>query len=496
MVPSAEAKAANAGVAERYRVLLDIGRTLTGMMSRDDLYKAIYRETARVLEAAGFYISLYDAATIVFYADRGVAREVQMTYRGSDSEVIRTGRAALVEDRFDGGAPAVGDESGDARDATRSAISAPLIHKGRVLGSISSQSYRVRAYAQDDLELLQAIADIAAVALENARFVAALERQRREAEQVEEIGRAMAASLERQEVLQKVLDAVMSVLHADGASVWLIEQGNVARPAASSGESETPAETEWDLSGPLEERLVAESRPIVVADLGESFRVPTGMRTKVGSGSAVAVPLIVGAEVAGILSATSKKKDFFHEDETRVLTRLSSQASVALQNARLHANVKALSMTDPLTGLANRRAMTIFMEREVAAARRGRNLVVCVHDLDYFKQYNDRAGHLAGDDALRAFGQILAEENRTMNMVARFGGDEFVSVLSDATIEGAQVYLQRVNARVDKDPIIVPTGIKMSTGMAIFDRETMKTSADLLQAADAELYKLKGQRKR
>ena len=145
----------------------------------------------------------------------------------------------------------------------------------------------------------------------------------------------------------------------------------------------------------------------------------------------------MGTGVAGVLSAGSVHQGFFHEDETHVLLRLASQASVALENARLHSSVQALSLTDALTGLPNRRHLNIHLEREVAAARRGRDLVICIHDLDNFKRYNDSAGHLAGDDALRAFGQILAEENRAMNMVARYGGDEFLSVLSESTVEGA-----------------------------------------------------------
>jgi diguanylate cyclase (GGDEF)-like protein len=224
--------------------------------------------------------------------------------------------------------------------------------------------------------------------------------------------------------------------------------------------------------------------------------VPVGFLTQHRTGSGIAVPLVVGSDVAGVLTAGSNHTGFFTEDETRVLLRLSSQASVALENARLHASVQALSLTDPLTGLPNRRQLTIHLEREVGAARRGRSLVMCMHDLDYFKLYNDSAGHLAGDDALRAFGQILHEENRTMNLVARYGGDEFVSVLSEATLEGAQIYMQRVLARLEKDPILAPSNIKVSTGLAAFDREKMKSAADVIQAADAALYRVKGSRRR
>ena len=96
MTPSSEASTARSSVADRYRVLLDIGRKLTGTLSREDLYRAIYDETAQILEAEGFYICLYnqesDLATIVFYADRGNDRRVEISYQGSESKVISSGR--------------------------------------------------------------------------------------------------------------------------------------------------------------------------------------------------------------------------------------------------------------------------------------------------------------------------------------------------------------------------------------------------------------------
>lgn len=498
MKPSAAASQARSSVAERYRVLLDIGRTLTGTLSTDDLYREFYRETARVLEAAGFYISLYDSdrdlATIVFYADRGQHRRVEISYRGSDHEVIRTGRASLVEDRADVKAVMVLGEK--ESDLTRSAISAPLRHKGKVIGAISTQSYRPRAYSPDDLELLQAIADIAAVAIENARFVAALERQRREAEQIEEIGRAIASSLDPQEVLNKIIDAALTLLRAESVSVWLLERGGFPSMAAAGGERTVPDGFQWDLGRGILDRLIRERQPLRVDDFKTSEQVPASARPFLPAGSGLLVPLVGGSEVAGVLVCRSNQPGFFADDETRVLLRLASQASVALANARLHSSLQALSLTDPLTGLPNRRHLNIHLEREVAAAHRGRGLVFCIHDLDFLKRYNDTAGHLAGDDALRAFGKILAEENRAMVLVARYGGDEFVSVLSETTLEGAQTYVSRIEARVAKDPILAPARITASTGLAAFSREKMKTPEDLIEAADADLYKKKKTRSR
>ncbi len=499
-MPAQDARTARSSVGDRYRVLLDIGRTLAGTLSSDELYAAIHRETARVLEASGFYVSRYDPAwdeaTIVYFADRGEKRLVEIAYRGSESAVLRTGRPVLVKDRLnDLSLMYLGD---DDSDVTRSAVSAPLVHKGRLLGAISAQSYEPNAYNQDDLDLLQGIADVAAVAMDNAAHIAEIERRRREAERIEEIGRALSSSLDPKEVLGKVIDAVTDALNVDGASVWLCEgpTGYSAVVAESRGESMLPVGLTLDLTGELADRLARDKVPVAVDDLAASPLVPEHVRPHLQSGSGFAAPLLVGGRLAGILSAGSRRRRHFTDDDIGVLQRLASQASVALENARLHSSLQALSLTDPLTGLPNRRRLQIHLDKEVAAARRGRSLVVVVFDVDDFKRINDTRGHVVGDDILRAFAQILDEENRAMNLVARFGGDEFVSVLSDADLDGARLYIKRVVDRVRKDPILGPTGVSVSIGLAEFDRASMKTTDDIVSAADSDMYRVKARRQK
>jgi diguanylate cyclase (GGDEF)-like protein len=483
-------------LAERYRVLLDIGRKLSGILAREDLYQVLYRETATVLEVSGFYVSVYDAstdlATIVFYADHGKPKHVEIVYRGSDSEVIRTGRPTLVEDRVSTRTVLVlGDEQSEI---TRSAISAPLLRDDRVLGAISAQSYRPNAYTMRDLELLEGIAGLAAIAIENAQYVAELERRREEAERIEEIGRALVAALDPQEVLGKVADACLALLGMDGAAVWLMdEDAPRGRVAASAGQVLLPVGMEWDLDGLLAKRLLEDRTSMVIEDQGSEVMPPLGAHQ---AGSSIVAPLIVGGNVGGLLWGGSRGGRAFSQEDARTLQRLASQASLALENARLHTNLQALSLTDPLTGLANRRHLQIHLEREVAAARRGRPVAAVIMDLDDFKRHNDTEGHVVGDQILRSFARILEDENRSSNLVARYGGDEFVSVLSDSRAEGARLFVSRVREAVAADPLLARYSVTVSAGLAVFEPARMGTGEDLLSAADADLYRHKAERTR
>jgi len=487
-----ELKPTSTGLAERYRVLLDISHKLARTLSPDELYRSIYIETTRVLEAAGFYVALYDResdlATVVFYADRGVERNVEITYRGSESDVLRMGKSALVSDRAENLSLMVLGEEGT--ELTRSAISVPLLYEGVVMGALSTQSYEPDAYTEEDLELFRAIADLAVIAINNSQHVTELVARRREAERIEEIGRAIASSLDAKEVLRSVNDAVLELLQADASTVWLMEEGQ-AKVASSLGKLRLPEGTLWPFSDPLYQAVVRDRRPIIVEDLTKSQLVPREIAKETRAGSLLLVPLVLDDEVTGGLSASKVQKGAIPQEEVEVLLRLANQTSVALANARLHQSIRALSLTDPLTDLPNRRHLDLHLRREVAAARRGRHVCVVLFDLDDFKMHNDRLGHVVGDQILRYFGRILLSETRAMNLAARYGGDEFITVLTDIPRAGAESHARRVERRVAAHPELSKHGLTISYGMAEFDPIKMFEIEDLVAAADRDLYRAK-----
>lgn len=148
-----------------------------------------------------------------------------------------------------------------------------------------------------------------------------------------------------------------------------------------------------------------------------------------------------------------------------------------------------LAMIDDLTGLPNRRLARRFLEMEVAAAQRGRRLTLVMFDLDHFKAYNDNHGHLAGDAVIAAMGHALNENTRRMNLPARWGGEEFVAILSDTTREGALHFVERVRTTLSAIPLSGGP-ITFSAGIAVFEPSLGSADA-LLEAADRALYRAK-----
>lgn len=150
---------------------------------------------------------------------------------------------------------------------------------------------------------------------------------------------------------------------------------------------------------------------------------------------------------------------------------------------------ESAALTDPLTRLPNRRHTLLLLEREFEAARRGRALSVALFDLDHFKQYNDRWGHSAGDEALTVFAEVLDGCTRRMNLSGRVGGEEFLAVLGDADRDAALRFVERVRAALAQNPPS-HTKLTVSVGVAEFNLE-MRSIDDLLRAADRALYQAK-----
>jgi diguanylate cyclase (GGDEF)-like protein len=183
----------------------------------------------------------------------------------------------------------------------------------------------------------------------------------------------------------------------------------------------------------------------------------------------------------GVLVLTERRDDrIFEPEDWDVLRALALQAEMALRRIRLIENVRSLSLTDSLTGLANRRHMDVVMEHAWAAARRGDPLAVMVMDLDGFKAVNDEEGHQEGDRVLCEVAAILRAEARGSDVVVRYGGDEFLVILPGGNPSAARSLAERVRMRL-------AGRVGVSAGVAIYHPE-LQSPDELIREADRALY--------
>ena len=158
---------------------------------------------------------------------------------------------------------------------------------------------------------------------------------------------------------------------------------------------------------------------------------------------------------------------------------------MAIDNARLYEETRHLSLHDPLTGLANRRLMDLNMQHAMNMADRyGKPLVIAMFDIDFFKSYNDAKGHAAGDQLLVKVAELICGGHRHADLAARFGGEEFLLILPETDLDGAQSLTERIQRQIAEE-----CEVTVSIGLAGYRRGM--TQAQLIKAADAALYRAK-----
>jgi diguanylate cyclase (GGDEF)-like protein len=183
------------------------------------------------------------------------------------------------------------------------------------------------------------------------------------------------------------------------------------------------------------------------------------------------------------------------EAERRLATVLAEQVALALGNLKLRESLRNQSICDPLTGLFNRRYMEESLEREFSRANRSKTSVaIIMMDIDHFKKFNDTFGHQAGDALLRTLGEQLKRGTRGQDIACRYGGEEFVLVLTDSSLSGAMQRAEILRNQV-KQLSVEYAGqllgaVSVSMGVALFPDHGTKLS-DVLRASDQALYAAK-----
>jgi diguanylate cyclase (GGDEF)-like protein len=202
-------------------------------------------------------------------------------------------------------------------------------------------------------------------------------------------------------------------------------------------------------------------------------------------------PLTNEEQVIGLLLVWGEN---LLESEVPAVSIFASQVAIAIQNTQLYSQVQKLALTDELTGLSNRRELFELGQREVEIAHRfNRPLSILMIDIDHFKKVNDQHGHAAGDQALRVIATRLREVVREVDIVSRYGGEEFVILLLENQLEQAFEIGERIRRSIADIPIPIDhqgLQITVSLGAAELD-EKVHSLNELIDIADQALYQAK-----
>lgn len=211
------------------------------------------------------------------------------------------------------------------------------------------------------------------------------------------------------------------------------------------------------------------------------------------------IPLEFKDRILGVMEAVNKKDGQKFDDSDRVVLQiLADNAAIAIENSRLYQKVEKLTIVDDLTQLYNYRYFNMVLVREFRRAERFLSpLSLLFLDLDGFKNVNDVYGHMIGSLVLKDIAKVIKSTVRIIDIVARFGGDEFTVILPSTGFDGAELVAQRIWRKIESyrfpDPKI-SIQVSVSIGISSFP-EHVQTVDQLLKVADKAMYTIKENRK-
>jgi diguanylate cyclase (GGDEF)-like protein len=307
-------------------------------------------------------------------------------------------------------------------------------------------------------------------------------------------------TLPPEEAYTSILRHSAELLRAERGSLLLYDEraGELSVKAALGPRAEVSRDTRVRLGEGVAGAVLREGRPVVVSDVGKLPGLrPAPAERSYKTPSFISYPIVVGGKKVGVLNVTDKAGGGTYDDiDLGLLDLIAPQMALAIDRAEWHQKAtqfQLLSITDPLTGLVNRRYLEERLQEELERSKRHRfAMSFMMVDIDDFKAYNDRHGHQAGDLALEMTAQCLKTALRSADVAARYGGEEFSILLPQTGLAEARIIGDRIRRRIERTHFphgkSQPHGaVTVSIGISTYG-PSHDTPASIIYAADQALY--------
>jgi diguanylate cyclase (GGDEF)-like protein len=481
--------------SEELHVLNEIGRALSSTLNKEDLLNKIWEELGRLFDAENLYLATFDSARDQVLFELEAIGGVRMPKRGRPGGnhlteyILRTRQPVLIRENFTLEARKLGVEP--IRTAG-SFCGVPLVAYNHAVGALCIFSDKERAYDEGHLELLRVLASEASIAIENARLFQEERTKARHLSLLNLISRDAIATLNPKEVLARIAEQLESGLSYDHSGIALLDYTTRELIiSAESGKRRGAIGKHVPLDTGLIGQVARNGKPATYRSSVNPQN--SAMPVLPDSQTAMALPIFYTDHLYGVLYVETLERTDFSEEESLLLHTLADLIAGAYHNALTFQKTQEQAITDGLTGVKTHRFFMEALSSEwKRSSRAGRSLALVLMDLDRFKFVNDFYGHLEGDLVLQRVGQILETNCRRSDVVARYGGDEFVILMPETTMEQARQLSSKLRGWIASDPSLREKNISASFGIASYPLHGTSPQ-ELIQVADASMYLSKHQ---
>ena len=371
-----------------------------------------------------------------------------------------------------------------------SAICVPILSEKDLLGVLYVESVESDAFGDEDKTTLETLANQISASLQRASLYSHAQEHLRVMSTVQAVSRVIVSSLDLETIFRTVVKELKETFGYTHVSIYLLNE-DYLHLGAQVGYPEEMVIHKIHISQGVMGKAIKSKSVQFIQDITQE---PSFLRADNNINSEICVPLLKEGIVLGTLNVEGDAHRTLTSEDVDLLITLSSPIALAVDNARLHTQVKTMALTDAVSGLSNRHALEEYLTAEVERSKRLEYpLSLIIFDIDSFKAYNDTWGHPAGDIRLKATASMIRKILRRYDIAARYGGDEFAIILPNTDEFGALEFAKRLqNAARDSaktnfvEPKVI-SGHTLSIGVATFPKDG-KTPATLLVAADhAEL---------